>query len=472
MRTLGSASGSKFGTGISSRDKRIILSVFFVIYLALSAFLIVIHEPWRDEIHAWFMAKYMTIPEMISFSRYDGHPIFWHLLIRPFARLGAPIWTMHLVSYVIVAVSAYLFLFKTNISAIVKTIALFTLPFLYTYSSISRNYCLVLILGVSICVMYPKRYERPLLYSVLISLTVFSHALAWGFVAGLTITFHIYEIVLKMARKSSLDKKVFRRIIIGFILIVISTVTVVVTLYGTENPTYSVQDDPYTNKVVLSLLILMLATLVILVLAKFKIWKEVVIHVLTLGFMVLIYTKHYSGILLPRLILIQVFLLCFMMLIDNCGFDVKKLVRIAAAVVFFASFFMCSSLADTFSCIKDDILWNYSSGKEMAEYINTNLPDEDMILVDGSTYVKSIMPYTEKKFYDISHKADKVEAMFTANDYALFVESLKDIDNHSEYKGKYLICYYAMPELPYEEVYRTSGSIMGEDYVLYRIPEQ
>ena len=162
MRTLGSASGGKFSTGLSSRDKRIILLVLFVIYLAISAFLIVIHEPWRDEIHAWFMAKYMTIPEMISFSRYDGHPIFWHLLIRPFARLGAPIWTMHLVSYVIVSVSAYLFLFKTNISAIVKSIILFTLPFLYTYSSISRNYCLVLILGVSICVMYSKRYKYPL----------------------------------------------------------------------------------------------------------------------------------------------------------------------------------------------------------------------------------------------------------------------------------------------------------------------
>ncbi len=107
----------------------------------------------------------------------------------------------------------------------------------------------------------------------------------------------------------------------------------------------------------------MLAGLVILVLSKFKIWKDVVIHILTMG---------------------------FMMLIDNCGLDVKKMVRIALAAVFFVSFFMCNSLADTFSCIKDDILWNYTSGMEMAEYINSKLPDEDMILVDGSTYIKSI----------------------------------------------------------------------------------
>ena len=66
------------------------LIIAFVLYLGLSAYLVYIHEPWRDEIHAWLMAKNMSIPELIRFSRHEGHPVLWHILLMPFAKTGAP----------------------------------------------------------------------------------------------------------------------------------------------------------------------------------------------------------------------------------------------------------------------------------------------------------------------------------------------------------------------------------------------
>ena len=122
-----------------SKDK-IILAVSFVLFLVLNAYLVVIHEPWRDEIHAWLITREMSIPEMVLFSRYEAHPILWNLVIYPFAKLGASPYSMHVISYLLVAVSAWLFLFKTEINKIAKILILFTIPFVYTYSSSMRSF--------------------------------------------------------------------------------------------------------------------------------------------------------------------------------------------------------------------------------------------------------------------------------------------------------------------------------------------
>lgn len=452
-------------------DSKLILFVFFAIFLLVNGYLIVIHEPWRDEVQAWFLAKYKSVPGLIEFSRFDGHPILWHLILLPFAKLGAPIWTMHVISYVCVSVSAYLFLFKTKLNSIAKIVCLFSIPFLYLYSSISRNYCLVLLVGMLICVLYGKRYEHPFIYSLLITLMIYTHALAWGFVAGLTITFHIYEIVLRIMHKSKLDKKSFMHLIGGLALIVISTFVVVFTLYGSSNPVYVSKDEDYVNKVVLSLLFLVLASVVVLIISRFKLWKETVVFVLTMAFKIVIYKWYYSGILFQRLLLIQVFLLFFVLMVKSCGKEVKKMIMIILTALYFVSFFFNGAISELYSLIADDINWNYSSGKEMAEYLNSNLPDEKEILVDGSTYVKSIMPYTDKRFFDISQGVYKEETLFVTNDFDVIIKGLKGIDEHSEYKGHYLICFYQLDNLPYEEVYRTSNSIMHENFILYYIPD-
>lgn len=452
-------------------DSKLILFVFFAIFLLVNGYLIVIHEPWRDEVQAWFLAKYKSVPGLIEFSRFDGHPILWHLILLPFAKLGAPIWTMHVISYVCVSVSAYLFLFKTKLNSIAKIVCLFSIPFLYLYSSVSRNYCLVLLVGMMICVLYGKRYEHPFIYSLLITLMIYTHALAWGFVAGLTITFHIYEIVLRIMHKSKLDKKNFMHLIAGLALIVISTFVVVFTLYGSSNPVYVSKDEDYVNKVVLSLLFLVLASVVVLIISRFKLWKETVVFVLTMAFKIVIYKWYYSGILFQRLLLIQVFLLFFVLMVKSCGKEVKKMIMIILTALYFVSFFFNGAISELYSLIADDINWNYSSGKEMAEYLNSNLPDEKEILVDGSTYVKSIMPYTDKRFFDISQGVYKEETLFVTNDFDVIIKGLKGIDEHSEYKGHYLICFYQLDNLPYEEVYRTSNSIMHENYILYYIPD-
>ena len=288
------------GAGMKISKDKIILAVFFVLFLALNAYLVFIHEPWRDEIHAWLITREMSIPEMITFSRYEAHPILWNLLLFPFAKLGVSPYSMYVISYLLVAVSAWLFLFKTEINKIAKVLILFSVPFVYIFSSIARDYCLILFLGMIICVMYKSRYEHPVIYSLVVSLLVFSHAMAWGFVAGVTITFNIYEIVLKLTGKSRLSQKQFRGVVIGFAMIAVSSLFAIVTLAGERSKVLSVKPDLFTETVIISLITLMLLSVGLLVLCKGAVWKECIILAATYLFMILVYRTVYSGVIFQR----------------------------------------------------------------------------------------------------------------------------------------------------------------------------
>ena len=450
---------------------RIILTVLFVLFLILNGFLVIVHEPWRDEVHAWLITRQMSIPEMIVFSRQETHPILWNLVLFPFAKLGAPIWTMNLVSYLCIAVSAWLFVFKTKVHNIAKILILFTVPFVYTFSSIARNYCLVILLGMIICVLYGKRYEKPLIYSICISLLVFTHALAWGFVAGLTVTFHMKEIVMKIAGKSSLDKNRFGKVLAGFILIALSSVTVVMTLIGSGNKGLFTGDDQYTDRVIISTVVLMVLGLVLLLIGKGRIWKEFVPLCTTYIFMIVVYKLVYSGLYYQRLILIPAFMLFFTVTVFAENKDLKKLETAGIYVLFALSILVNGSLVQTFNSASDDILYNYSSAKEMADYINANLPDEDVILVDSGVYAQTIVPYTDKTLYDVRYEANITDSLYHVNDTDEIVAKLMEMSGHEEYKGKYIIMVYKFKETKLEKIYSTSDSVMGETYTLYRIPE-
>lgn len=451
-----------------SKDK-IILTISFVFFLILNAYLVVIHEPWRDEIHAWLITREMSVPEMVLFSRYEAHPILWNLIILPFAKTGAPPVSMHIISYLLVGVSAWLFLFKTEVNKIAKILILFTIPFVYTYSSISRDYCLILFFGMIICAMYKTRYKHPVIYSLMVSLLVFTHAMAWGFVAGVTITFNIYEIVLKIMGKSKLDKKQFTGIVIGFVMIALSSIFAIVTLCGERSDVLSVKQEKYTDVVIISLLVLIAFSIVILLFLKGTIWKECTTLATTYLFMILVYKTVYSSVIYQRLMLIPMFLLFFMITAFADHAEIARRIRGYFYILFVMSLIMNSCLLEFVSAVIEDVRFNYSSAMEMADYINENLSDEDVILVDTGIYAQTMVPYVKPTLYDIRYKANITDSLYHVYDEDEIIASIIDIPNHDEYKGKYLISIHKLRGN--EELYATSDSIMGETFFLYYIPE-
>ena len=455
-------------------SERILLVIFFIVYLIINGYLVVIHEPWRDEVHAWLITQYMSVPEMIVFSRYEAHPILWNLILLPFAKNGAPLWTMNVISYICVSISAGLFVFKTKVHTLAKVLILFTVPFVYTYSSIARNYCLILLLGMIISVLYAKRYEQPIIYSIIVSLLVFTHSMTWGFVAGITITFHIKEIIAKVFKKSLLKRKSFCCVCIGFGLIVLSSVFAILTLYGKRSAVLSVFQSENTDNVILSMLLLLLMCFIYLQFTKGRLWKEMLIIGTSFLFMIVVYKTVYSAVTFQRLILIPVYSLFILIIIFSEYKDLSKFSKACIYFLFLCSILVNGGIVQTFENIKEDIRREYSSAGEMARYINQNLPDEKTILVDAGILSQTIVPYTDKTLYDIRYEARIVDSLYHVNDTNEIIQHISDIPNHSEYRGMYFISVYKydFPNSVFEEVYRTSKSISDENYILYRIKFQ
>ena len=442
-------------------NKKNLCWCIFILYSILNLILMLKHEPWRDEIHAWLMAKELSVPELLEASRFDGHPILWHLILMPFAKLNFPIITLNIIGYIIVLISAWFFLFKTNLSLFFKTIVVFTVPFTYIFSAISRNYCLIILLLMFIVVLYDKKKDNPIIYSILIALLVHTHSLAWGIVAGLTITFHFKEIFLYFKHKENTTD--IKKVVIGLGIIAISTILVVLELYGTSNSDYGVATNSYVLYCILIMLAIMFVTLLFTLLNKSN-YDEFFILLFSFAFQILIYTCVYSSILFQRFMLIFVLLLFYLMLLSKTELQKKKLDLICIIYLIFMCIFASKQFINT---IIQDIKYPYSSAKEMANYINENLPENSTVLIDASIIGQSIIPYLDSaKFYDISY-ASYVDCANVSHDREKIKNALNNLD--SSYSGHYLIVCNNFVDLDFDVVYETKKSIVNEFFTLYYI---
>ncbi len=445
-------------------NKKNLCWLIFILYSIINLILMLKHEPWRDEIHAWLMAKELSIPELIEASRFDGHPILWHLLLMPFAKIGFPVITLNIIGYIIILISAWIFLFKTNLSLFFKTIVIFTVPFTYIFSAISRNYCLIILLLMLITILYDKKKDKPVLYSVLIALLVHTHSLAWGIVAGLTITFHFKEIILYFKHKKNTTD--IKKIAIGLGIIVISTVLVVLELYGTTNSDYGVGTNSYVTYCIQIMLCMIIVALLFSLINKSN-YDEFLILLCSFAFQILIYTCVYSSVLFQRFMLIFVLLLFYLMLLSRTELPRKKLDLICIIYLIFMCVLASSQFIDT---IIKDINYPYSSAEEMANFINENLPENSTVLIDASIIGQSIIPYLDTaKFYDIAYDS-YVDCANVSHDRTKIKNALNNLD--SSYSGKYIIICnnFASLDSSYADlIFETKNSIINEIFSLYYI---
>lgn len=446
---------------LSKKDK-IIYIIVFILYAIVNFIFLLKHEPWRDEIHSWLMAKVYSIPELFIASNFDGHPILWHLILMPFAKLNFPIITLNIINYIIVLISALIFLFRTKLSTSFKMLLLFTIPFTYTYSAIARNYSLILLFLVILSLLYPKRYEKPILYSIIICLLIHTHSLIWGIVAGLTITFHFVEIYKHIKYKNVGNIK---SIILGLALIVINTLIVIFELYGTNNTDFAHGINSYIIYIILMILFIIITLLICSFWIK-SYWKEFVIISFGLGFQILVYSCFYSSVLYQRLILIFVLMLFYILILASSNLDKKKLNIICIVYLAFMCIFALKSFSET---LINDYKYNYSSAAEIADYINEYLPSTNTILIDNSTMGQSIIPYLNNcRLYDIDYDC-YVDCSNVSHDLNRLNSLLSDV---SKYSNNYLIIcnnFVQFDSSIADCLLKTSNSMSNEQFTLYYI---
>jgi hypothetical protein len=131
-----------------ARREHLARLICLFLFGAVLAVLMSRHEMWRDELQAWMLARDSgSLTALWANTRYEGHPLLWHVLLLPLAHAFASPVAMQVVHWLVAVAAAGVVLFRAPFALWVRVALVFGYVPLYEYGVISRSYVLS-VLGV------------------------------------------------------------------------------------------------------------------------------------------------------------------------------------------------------------------------------------------------------------------------------------------------------------------------------------
>lgn len=150
-------------------------AVTFVLYAAITLWVTLHHEPWCDEADSWLLMRDGGVSTMLARTGYAGTPALWYLLLAPLASSGLPYLAQQLLNLALMWGAAYLFLFRSPFSPLVKVLFVFSYYMSYEYAIMARPYALMVLLLFAIAAMWKNDVAVAILAALLANTT--SHGL-------------------------------------------------------------------------------------------------------------------------------------------------------------------------------------------------------------------------------------------------------------------------------------------------------
>src|SRR5438132_192825 len=100
----------------------------------------------------------------------SGTPGLWHALLVPLARTGLPYASQAVLHILIASCTAALILWKAPLPLVLRIMTIYSYYLSYEYSVVVRSYALGVLLLFCIATIYPRRYEKPLIFGILVAL--------------------------------------------------------------------------------------------------------------------------------------------------------------------------------------------------------------------------------------------------------------------------------------------------------------
>ena len=142
-----------------------------------------------DEIHAWNIATYFNLIEIIRLMNAEGHSFVWFYVIKPLTYFDN-LFLMKVVNWLFACAAIIFMWIKAPFNVTNKVLISFSYPFLLLYPAIARCYSIGIFFLFLLCSLYNNRLKHPCLYSILIfiaantSLMAAIPALILGFMFG------------------------------------------------------------------------------------------------------------------------------------------------------------------------------------------------------------------------------------------------------------------------------------------------
>ncbi len=115
----------------------------------VAAVMMLSHEPWRDELQAWALARSAATPfDIIPSIRGEGHPPGWYWVLWPVAKLYPPVLGLQITALALASATTWITVRHLPLSLTVRTLIVFGYFPLFEYATIARHYVLAYLLVV------------------------------------------------------------------------------------------------------------------------------------------------------------------------------------------------------------------------------------------------------------------------------------------------------------------------------------
>ena len=156
-------------------------------YLLFLTWMHVHHEMWRDEIHAWTLARLAHgFGDLVTGDRvYDGHPPLWYWYLHVWTWFTESAAGIQIATVVAAAGAAVLLVRYAPFPRYLKVLLLCSYYLGYEHTVFSRNYVLGWLLGCAFCALYHPLRSRH--FALALSLAALSLTSFYGLAISLFI---------------------------------------------------------------------------------------------------------------------------------------------------------------------------------------------------------------------------------------------------------------------------------------------
>lgn len=162
--------------------------LYLLVWLGLSIFIALHHEPFSDEAQAYLIARDASFTEIIkNVARAEGHPLLWYLWLKIWLLFKIDYGYLSFASLIPSFLGVWLFVKKSPFPPLVRYFFPLTYFIFYQYNIVARGYSFLLLFISLAAIYYPKRKVHPWLYIIILmflgQVEIYTFILAGGIFA-------------------------------------------------------------------------------------------------------------------------------------------------------------------------------------------------------------------------------------------------------------------------------------------------
>lgn len=481
-----------------------------ILYAIVTLIFVINHEIWADEAQVWLLVQNLSVFELLKHLVNEGHPAFFYLLVMPFAKAGFPIFSMQIICWLCSSVAVFLLLQFSPFSKFSKFAITASAGMFYFFPVIARSYSILPLLIFASAILYkksntnPSKYSIP--YAIILALCASTHVIMFAFVFILGCYF-IYDNFLK-------EKNISKQTISATSIIFLSLFAVIIQLCGTfeSNSMIKFETTEIFQNTINTLIIFFLNSVgllyksmfgkmhvtlfsaiagftmfVMFIIFHIKLWfiqkRMAVLSLLAIGFQFFIYVVSYRAMLYHTRIFSAYLILIFSFWIAllNKNIEIKgKFLNTKKINIMLGIFFLLTSFCGLHAAILD-LLCNYSSAKQTADFLQQNTPQNAVIIPNYDAFSLAVRQSAPEKYFFSPYLGKELKYMIWYNPGVIsddmFTKLVEKRVKENNFKNVYILVssffdvQHLEKTLPqkYKLIYESEPSIaIGEAFRVYK----